>query len=85
MSKPESTNDGWSIGLSEDSRTKSLGLVARRRSDPRGLDAIRINWRSDGNGKEIAARLRELANAIEYEAADMEDHTYDYRKRHGEL
>ncbi len=74
MSKDKTT--GYLIGLSEDSRTGMLGLVARKRGDPRGLDAIRINWQQHGDPREIAVRLHELANALEHEAADMEDHTY---------
>ncbi len=72
----ETTDDGWLIGMSDDNRTGRLGLVARRRSDPRGRDAIRVNWRECGDAREIAARLHELANALELEAGDNDDHTF---------
>jgi hypothetical protein len=77
MSKDETADDGWIIGLSEDSRTNRLGLHARRRTDPRGLNAIRINWRASGDAREIAARLHELANAMEMEARDADDWTFE--------
>lgn len=70
---------GWLIGMTEDSRTGRLGLVARRLSDPRGLDAIRINWQSSGDPREIAARLHELANALEHEANDVPSENNTYR------
>ena len=70
------SGDGWLIGVSEDNRVGRLGLVARRYSDPRGRDAIRINWRACGDPREIAARLHELANALELEAGDNDGHTF---------
>ena len=78
MAVPTSPYGGWTIGISEDSRNGGrLGLVARRRSDLRGMDAIRVNWQRHGAGHEIAARLRELANALDDAEADRDDHIYE--------
>lgn len=68
--------DGWVIGLSED-LVRGLGLYAKRAADQRGKDAIRIYWLPKGDGHEIAARLRELANALDDATADKEDHTFE--------
>ena len=67
---------GWMIGISHDDRT-SLGLSARRNTDPRGLEAIRVYWRYWSDGHEIANRLRELADALDLAEAATENHTWE--------
>jgi hypothetical protein len=62
MSQDNTTEQRWDIGTTQ--QLDWLGICARR-TPWRPRDAIRAYWRWNADGAEIAARLRELADAIE--------------------
>lgn len=67
MTDPQTTlsilPECWSVFRTSDRTDRMEGLVARE-LDGKSED-IRIYWSSKGDAFEIAARLREMANAIE--------------------
>ncbi len=62
---------GWSIELAEDNQRGKpvmVGLTARPAHRWRN-DTLRVLWDSKGDATEIAARLREMADALELRKA----------------
>jgi hypothetical protein len=67
MSDPQTTKQPWTIGLTENNikgKGLMIGLCARRLFS-RQKDGIEVLWTHGDSGKIIAARLRELADALD--------------------